>query len=441
MSKWTRGTKAPVTDELDVGDLTVTEGVLPPISGRLVRRGPNPVGPVGENYQWFTGTGMVHAIDLDAGHPTRFLNRWVRTPEVSQALGETTSIPPTAEADTDTATETDIANTSAMLVAGDLLAMTETCQPYVLDQNLGTVGRQDFGAGVTEFTAHPHTDPVTGEVFAFGYGGNAESTCTLYRIDPNGALLDRRQIELLGPRAVHDLAMTEQHVIVWDLPLEYSNDDPTVFPYAWNREGAARVGLLDRRDLSSPVRWFDIDPCFVFHALNAYDTDSGVVIDLVQFDRIFDVDRTGPGDPYPPQLWRWEIDHSATVAQRTLIDERIQEFPKLDDRRWGQPYRYGYTVELMSATGAQSLVAHDTVGGETQAWSTEPKRSLSEAIFVPESATAGENEGWLLAIDSDRDHSDLVVFDATEVAAGPVGRVRLPQRIPDGFHGDWIPSS
>ncbi len=430
MSMRIRGTKAPVADELDVADLDVTEGVLPPISGRLVRMGPNPVGPVDETYQLFSGTGMAHAIDLDAGRPTRFVNRWVRTPEVSGVLGETPLVP--------CAGEIDVANTSAMLIAGDLLAMTETCQPYVLDQDLRTVRRQDFGADITEFTAHPHTDPVTGEVFAVGYGNNHDAACTLYRIDRDGALLDQRHIELLGPRAIHDIAITERHVVVWDLPLEYADDDPGLFPYAWNRDGTARVGLVDRHDLSAPVRWFDIDPCFVFHGLNAYETGSGVVMDVVQFERIFDVDRTGPGDPYPPQLWRWEIDDSTSTARQTLVDERIQEFPKVDDRRTGRPHRYGYTIELMSSTGGHSLIAHDTSGGETQSWTTAPKRSLSEAIFVPESATAGENEGWLLAIDSDREHSDLVVFDATAVAAGPVGRVRLPQRIPDGFHGDWI---
>jgi carotenoid cleavage dioxygenase len=337
MSTWIRGTKAPVADELDVADLVVTEGVLPPISGRLVRMGPNPVGPVDETYQWFAGTGMTHAIDLDAGRPSRFVNRWVRTPEVSQALGEAPTVP--------TGADVDIANTSAMVVGGDLLAMTETCQPYVLDDDLRTVRRQDFGAGVTEFTAHPHTDPDTGEVFAVGYGGDYDATCTLYRIDRSGTLLDQRPIDLLGPRALHDVAITEQHIVVWDLPLEYADDDPGLFPYAWNREGAARVGLIARRDLRSPVRWFDIDPCFVFHGLNAYDTDSGVVVDVVQFDRIFDVDRTGPGDPYPPQLWRWEIDASASTTQQTLIDERIQEFPKIDDRRTGRPYRFGYTAE------------------------------------------------------------------------------------------------
>lgn len=433
MSTWIRGTKAPVADELDVADIVVTEGVLPPISGRLVRMGPNPIGPVDENYQWFSGTGMAHAVDIAAGRPTRFLNRWVRTPDVSRQLDE----PPVVSS----GTQVDLANTSAMRVGGDLLAMTETCQPFVLDENLDTVRRQDFGAGVTEFTAHPHTDPVTGEVFGIGYGNDHESTCTLYRISADGVVLGRRDLDLLGARAIHDIAITERSVVVWDLPLEYADDDPGLFPYAWNRGGAARVGLVDRDDLDAPVRWFDIDPCFVFHGLNAYDTDAGVVLDVIRFDRIFDVDRTGPGDPYPPQLWRWELDNGASAVRQTMVDDRIQEFPRIDDRRTGRPHRYGYTVELMSATGAASLIAHDTIGGETQSWTTAPKRSLSEAIFVPESETAGENEGWLLAVDSDRDHSDLVVFDATAVAAGPVGRVRLPQRIPDGFHGDWIPAA
>ncbi|MEO1058315.1 MAG: carotenoid oxygenase family protein [Actinomycetota bacterium] len=433
MSAWTRGTKAPVADELDVSDLVVTEGVLPPLSGRLVRLGPNPIGPVDENHHWFSGTGMAHAVDLDAGRPTRFVNRWVRTPEVSRALGEAPSVPP--------ADQIDLANTSAMMVAGELLAMTETCQPFVLDDDLATVRRADFGADVTEFTAHPHTDPDTGEVFAIGYAGNDDPACTVYRIGSDGVLLGQRRVDLLGPRSIHDVAVTERHVVVWDLPLEYADDDPALFPYAWNRDGAARVGLLDRSDLSAPVRWFDVDPCWVFHPLNAYDTDRGVVLDVVQFERIFDVVRTGPGDPYPPQLWRWEIDESSSKASQTLIDGRIQEFPRVDGRRWSRPYRYGYTVELMSASGAPSIVAHDTCGGETQSWSTAPGRSLSEAIFVPDSATAAENEGWLLSIDSDTEHSDLIVLDATAVAAGPVGRVRLPQRIPDGFHGDWIPSA
>ena len=59
-------------------------------------------------------------------------------------------------------------------------------------------------------------------------------------------------------------------------------------PYAWNPAHQARVGLL-RRDGSGPVsgdggsgqvRWIDVDPCWIFHTLNAYDDGDQVVVDL-----------------------------------------------------------------------------------------------------------------------------------------------------------------
>lgn len=121
-----------------------------------------------------------------------------------------------------------------------------------------------------------------------------------------------------------------------------------------------------------------------------------------------------------------------------MIDGRLQEFPRLDERMWGRPHRFGFTVELFSSKGAQAIVAHDLVAGASRSWATAPGRLRSGAVFVPDSPAAGEGEGWLLAVDSDRRTSDLVVLDATRVEQGPVARVHLPQRIPDGFHGDWM---
>jgi carotenoid cleavage dioxygenase len=36
--------------------------------------------------------------------------------------------------------------------------------------------------------------------------------------------------------------------------------------------------------------------------------------------------------------------------------------------------------------------------------------------------------------------SDLVVFDAGDVASGPIGVAHLPRRVPYGFHGNWSPA-
>ena len=95
----------------------------------------------------------------------------------------------------------------------------------------------------------------------------------------------------------------------------------------------------------------------------------------------------------------------------------------------------------MSRSGSTAIVAHDLHAGSSTHWSTHPGHSLSEAVFVPHDDKAREGDGWLLAIDSTADQSDLVILDATSLAAGPLARIRLPQRIPDGFHGDWIPGA
>lgn len=434
-SPWVRGTKAPVHDELDVADLEVVGSIPPELNGRLVRMTPNPIGPVGDDHVWFVGEGMVHAIDIADGAATRYTNRWVRTRPVADALGEATDLDPVEDG-------VDVSNTSVFRLVGKTYALTETCPPYVLDDDLHTIGRDDFGGGVEHFTAHPHTDPTTGEIFGIGYRGDQDPSCTLHVIGPDGRLCSSTEIGLLAPRSVHDVAVTTDHVVVWDLPLEIEPDAPEPrFPFAWNREGGARVGLIDRAAPDRGVRWHEIDPCWVFHPLNAYETDAGVVVDVCQFDRIMDVDRTGPGDPFPPQLWRWTIDRSGGPVRREMLDDRVQEFPRLDDRFWGRPNRFGLTVELMSRGGRAAVIAHDLAAGTTQTWESEPGHSISEAVFTPHGPEAGEGEGWVIAVDSTPRESEVVILDATALSDGPIARVRLPQRIPDGFHGDWLPTA
>lgn len=423
-------------DELDVADLVVTEGALPPqLNGQLVRMAPNPVLPVPDDHQWFAGIGMVHGISLKAGKPNRFINRWVRTPAASAALGESSELQPNGTSD--------LANTSAFMVNDRLLGLTETCQPYELDRDLKTVGRVDFGANITNFTAHPHRDPVTGQTLAVGYDLSDRPECSLYVIGRDGAILSTTTIELLGARSVHDFAFTKNYVVIWDLPLAIDGEQReagSLVPVRWDEQGAARVGVLDRRNLASAARWFSIDPCWVFHPVNAFETDTGITLHVCKFRRVFHKDTSGPGDPYPPQLWKWELPRNATKVVSSMIDPRVQEYARIDSRFWAAPHRYGYTIELFSRNASVSLIGYDFTSGSSSSWSAEPGHTLSEAIFVEDGPHASEGEGWLLAIDSTTTQSDLVVFDATRISTGPIARVPLPQRIPDGFHGEWIPT-
>jgi carotenoid cleavage dioxygenase-like enzyme len=70
----------------------------------------------------------------------------------------------------------------------------------------------------------------------------------------------------------------------------------------------------------------------------------------------------------------------------------------------------------------------------------DDRNRVSEPVFVARSADAAEGDGWVLATvwRSATNTSDMVVFDARRVAAGPVCVASLPHRVPDGFHGNWF---
>jgi carotenoid cleavage dioxygenase len=61
-------------------------------------------------------------------------------------------------------------------------------------------------------------------------------------------------------------------------------------------------------------------------------------------------------------------------------------------------------------------------------------------VFVPRSDDAAEDAGWVMSLvyDAGTDRSDLVILDAQDFAGEPVATVHLPQRVPFGFHGNWI---
>jgi carotenoid cleavage oxygenase len=71
-----------------------------------------------------------------------------------------------------------------------------------------------------------------------------------------------------------------------------------------------------------------------------------------------------------------------------------------------------------------------------------PGRIASEMVFVPADGAAGEDDGWLMGYvyDAARGASDLVILDAHDFGR-PVATVHLPARVPQGFHGNWIPDS
>jgi len=436
--QYLEGNFGPVGEERTVTDLAVTGALPADISGRYVRIGPNPW-PVPEGpYHWFTGTGMVHGVELRDGRAHWYRNRWIRTPEMAAQLGDPAPTgPPPAMYDG--------ANTNVLGHAGRILAMTEGAMPYELTADLETIGRTDFsaggGPGVPGFTAHPKIDPVTGELLGFRYWFE-EPYAQYFAIAADGTLARSVAVDTTGPVMMHDFSVTERHAVFYDLPVTFRLDlamDPSVpFPFAWDDEYPARLGVLSRTPGEDAVRWFDIDPCYVFHPMNAYEEGDTIVLDVVRYPDMFRREEVKGNLLDRQSLDRWRIDLAAGKVLTERLDDRAQEFPQVDPRVVGRPHRIGYAMSADHGPGALSdgILKHDLAAGTTAKFDAGAGRSPGEASFIP--AGPAEDDGYLVTFvyDAASDRSDLVLLDATDMTQ--VAAVHLPVRVPYGFHGSWI---
>jgi carotenoid cleavage oxygenase len=438
------GNFAPVRDERDDAGLAVTGAIPPELDGLLLRNGPNPIlDPDPTAYHWLTGDGMLHGIELSDGR-ARYRNRWVRTRAACEALGEPAPAgPPKVNALASSA------NTNVVAHAGTIYALVESSLPTEVRPDLSTVGAADFdGRLTTPFTAHPKTDPASGEMLFFGYD-LAPPYLRYHVVDPSGVLVRTEPIDLPRSVMVHDFGVTATRVVWLDLPVVFDAElvGRQPFPFTWRPEHGARVGVMPRSGGNDDVTWIDLEPCYVFHVLNAFDAaDGSVVLDVVRYPDMFATEVYGPGASVPPRLDRWTIDPSAGTVRVETVDDASQEFPRVNDRWAGRQHRYGYTTETEVGTswaGHRSLRKHDLVAGRTERHDVGPGRAAGEPVFAAVASATGEDHGWVLSVvyDAGRDASDVIVVDATNFEAAPVATIHLPRRIPYGFHGTWIPGA
>jgi carotenoid cleavage dioxygenase-like enzyme len=434
---------APVHDELTAFDLPVQGSIPADLNGWYLRNGPNPRAAVGH---WCVGDGMVHGVRLENGRAAWYRNRWVRTDSFQDPFPLYNGL---YNDDGTRNLHSSIANTHVVRHAGKTLALMEFALPYEISNDLKTLGAYDFGGQLMDsMTAHPKICPASGELHFFGCGNIFEPHVVYHRADADGQLTINRPLDVPALTLMHDFGLTADHVVFMDLPLLFNlrlaltRQDERDIPYRWDDHYGARLGVLRRDDPYGPVRWFDIDPCYVFHIANAYDVASSngncIVLDVVRYPEMWrDTSEFG----VDAALWRWKINLDTGVVEETQLDDRDVEFPRVDDRLAGAAARYSVAV------GSGALVRYDLQRGTSAEYrfggggSHGAPGAPDEAVFAPAIGESDELAGWYLnyVYDPVSHGSDLVIIDAADFEGGPVARVRLPRRVPHGFHGNWIP--
>jgi carotenoid cleavage dioxygenase len=455
-SLFQRGNFAPIADEYDLPDLPILGALPRDLRGTLFRNGPNPQFAESARGHWFFGDGMVHAFTLADGRAT-YRNRWVRTakwraehaagrpllPDYPKPSLRGLAIP-----------DTGVANTNVVWHAGKLLALEEGHLPHELDPaTLETRGVESFrGILNGRFTAHPKTDPATGELLFFGYAADGPMTATMNwgTVQPDGRIGRLEHFAVPYCAMVHDVAVTARHILFPLMPLTGSLWRAVTRgqPFAWEPERGGHVGLMRREGGVATLRWFRAESCYVFHVLNAWDEGDRIVADVMQYEAppFFPAADGRPMDEasQAAHLVRWTLDPAAGTDALSvqLLDEAEGEFPRIDERRTGLPNRHGAYLAGRSESGFfHRLVWRDMATGAATQFAVPPADALSEAVFVPRKASAPEGDGWLLSIAwrGEERRSDLLVLDTAAIADGPVATVQLPHRIPFGFHGNWVP--
>ncbi len=459
---------APITRELTI-DLTDVEGEIPrDLSGMHVRNGPNRRFEAPGRYHWFDGDGMLHAVEFEGGR-ARYRNRWVATQGLQeelaagQALWQGIKDPP--RKDRPDAPLKNTSNTDVKFYAGHLVTMWYLGGAVykVRPHDLSTAGILDMDprlAGLP-ISAHSKVDERTGEFIFFAYGKTAPYMH--YGVmDRHGALTTFMPVDLPGPRLPHDMAITANYSVLHDFPLFYDMDafGAGRHKLKFYPDMPSRFGIVPRHGRPDQIRWFEAKPTYMYHVSNAWEEDDGQGgTEVVMTGTPFRVPRDWRGqvdaDNFPKLLatldndcifyeWRFNL-RTGQTRERVIDDILNQEFPVINSAWQGHKTRYAWNVLMAKNLRPEEprfagIARHDLERGTCSAYHGGVDAWFSEPPFAPADNARAEDDGYLVGFmwDGKAQASFVTVFDARDVARGPVARIRLPQRVPHGFHGTWV---
>jgi len=459
------GPHAPTREEIDALDLEVIGEVPRDLDGIYLRNGPNPRhDPLGVHH-WFDGDGMLHGVVIADGKIS-YRNRWIRTRgfETEEAAGKT--IWPGIIDRPDRSLEQawgsdrnlkDASNTDVVFHNGKAVTTFYQCgDPYVVDPHtLETLGTLDLDQqDVRSMSAHNMVDERTGEMMFFDYA-TVRPFMTYGVLDAHGKLVNHTEIDLPGARLPHTLAISENYTILMDLPLFW---DPELLKLdahkvKFHPDLPSRFGVIPRHGNGTQIRWFEAEPTYIYHIINAWEDGDEIVLDGCRLGHPEPTqdDRRRYAGPYASLMaWmkldasyhRWRFNLKTGECRESRISDLISEFPMINSRLNGVPTRYSYHVSFAEADTVlfDGLVKYDSRTGKIWQHRYEPGHFGSEAPFAPRTGSEAEDDGYVVSFVSvpAEDRAELQVYDAQDIEAGPVCRALIPNHIASGFHACWI---
>jgi len=458
------GNYAPVMEEHVWENMEVVGAIPKDLCGHFLRIGPNPVYvPDPATYHIFDGDGMIHGVEIRDGKAI-YRNRFVDTDGLRKERAKGTwiwkgmasmadllkGIPPPAEG-----MMKNTANTAMVYHNKTLFALMEAAPPHRMKlPGLETVGEETFGGRLSHpFTAHPKVDAVTGEMMTFGYSP-MPPFLTYSVIDPQGEIVHTTPISIPKGVMMHDCAITERYTIFLDLPITFDFQRAMAggLLLDWEPENGSRLGVVPRMGTDADIRWFDVDLSMCFHVANAWEEGDEIVVQASRSSRsnvarATENARNGIVDPDElGKLFEWRLDmKSGTVRERHLNDQYYCDFTRINDDLAGRKTRYTYAARFDPANGAKfdAELKYDDATGTVQVHELGPGRWGGEGVFAKRNRGTAEDDGYVVLFvwDDNARQSECVIIDARNFTAPPIARIKIPSRVPFGFHAAWVPDA
>ena len=453
----------PLLEEVNATELRVIEGTVPTdIDGVYLRNTQNPVFPALGRYHPFDGDGMLHMAAFRDGK-VEYRNRFIATKGLNAELERGERLWAGLMEDPALSTRPgwgahggikDASSTDVVVHAGQALTTYYQCgEGYRLDpQTLEQNGIPPWSP-LDGISAHCKVDEESGELLFFNYSKHAPYM-HYGVVDRNDRLVHYVPVPLPGPRLPHDMAFTENFAILNDFPLFW---DPELLAQGkhvvrFHRDMPSRFAIIPRRGNPEDIRWFEADPTFVLHFLNAYEDGDEIVLDGYFQDEPMPRNFEGAPAGYERMMsyldqykmgthlhrWRFNLVTGKTTEQR--MDDRVLEFGMINQRYASKPYRYAYSaVQVPGIFLFNGYVKHDLVTGESWQIGLPEGQFASEAPFAPRINAKDEDDGYLVSFitNENTQRSEIVLIDCKRFADGPVCRIELPHKLCSGTHSCW----
>eukprot|EP01018_Ginkgo_biloba_P002555 Gb_33721 [translate_table: standard] len=428
------------------------------LNGVYIRNGPNPRHLPSGGYHYFDGDGMLHAVTIRDGsamHCCRYTktNRFLPENEAgrplfAKPLGDLTGLIGMARLSLtflrhmlgliDLTKGIGVANAGVEFFCGRQLAMSEDDKPYALRIN-----------------------PVTGEMFSFSYDGIKSPYLKYFRVSADGKKGEDIPINLPEPTLMHDFAITERFVVFVDHQIMFRLSEMLKggFPAFCDEEKVPRVGIMPLYDNNdSRIKWFEMPGCTCFHFLNAWDEEDEVSLigsSLAPLECVFE----NP-EHLENKLYEFCFNLKTGRCRREQICSANLDMGQINKKFTGRKNKYVYMstsgpwprfsgiakvdVSAPRLAPMKSVPGINTLDPCIVGWRNYGESCYgSEPFFVPRNENgpnSEEDDGYLLSFvhNESTEISELLVMDARSPSLEPVCSIRMPCRVPYGFHGIFL---